>query len=50
MIEDELADGSLVAIPVEGLHPQKSRLYLAAIKAERSYALRCWLDYLDRLN
>ena len=48
MIEKELADGSLTAIPIEGLQPQKSRLYLAALKAERFYALRCWMDYLGQ--
>jgi LysR family transcriptional repressor of citA len=48
MIEKELADGSLTAIPIEGLQPQKSRLYLAALKAERSYALRCWMDYVGQ--
>ena len=50
MIENELADGSLTSIPIEDLQPQKSRLYLAALKEGRSYALQCWLEYLGQAD
>lgn len=49
MIENELAQGQLVGIPILDIQPRKAQIYLASLKEGGSYALDRWLDFLSKV-